>query len=395
MKIYRIWMVVLLVLGMLFLVSCGAPPDTPQGETYTVTWQNYDGTVLESDTGVEKGTVPAYHGETPARAGEGDVSYRFTGWSPLVGEIYQDTTYTAQFEEVRETSPTPDDAHAGVAPVFSQDGKTVQYGIYPQTHVGDAALVAILETLTPTDVNGWYLYEGVYYAKVTAEVYSTKYKFDDGTPIVGGETYWFRCDPITWHVLKHADGRYVLMSAYLLDTSLFYGNYQNRTIDGQTVYANNYLHSDVRSWLNATFADMAFALSDTHYLVRETVDNSAGTSDNTDHLYSCSNTSDKVYLPSYRDTLSSDYGFNLDPEGGDLKLVAKTTDYARTRGAWCNTREDLGEETLYCGTYWTRTPASAYSYCAWNVNSGGHLSAYAVDGDSHCVRPCITLSETI
>ena len=65
--------------------------------TYTVTWKN-GSTTLETDTNVPYGTTPTYNGSTPAYNGSGDASeYTFTGWSPAVGPISGDTTYTAQY----------------------------------------------------------------------------------------------------------------------------------------------------------------------------------------------------------------------------------------------------------------------------------------------------------
>ena len=62
---------------------------------YTVTWKNYDGTILEIDEDVSYGSIPSYDGDVPVRDG-----YVFQNWysagnniSPVTGDI----VYTANF----------------------------------------------------------------------------------------------------------------------------------------------------------------------------------------------------------------------------------------------------------------------------------------------------------
>lgn len=75
--------------------------------TYTVTWENYDGSVLETDTGVTYGTAPAYNGATPQKAEDENFTYTFDGWSPAVSVVTGDAEYTAQFTAVsKRVEPT-------------------------------------------------------------------------------------------------------------------------------------------------------------------------------------------------------------------------------------------------------------------------------------------------
>ena len=60
--------------------------------TYTVTWKNADGTVLETDNNVPYGTVPTYDGATPTQDG-----VTSTGWTPEVGPVTGNAIYTATY----------------------------------------------------------------------------------------------------------------------------------------------------------------------------------------------------------------------------------------------------------------------------------------------------------
>lgn len=60
--------------------------------TYTVTWKNADGTVLETDTNVPYGTMPSYNGATPTYGGK-----TANGWTPNVSIVTGNIVYTARY----------------------------------------------------------------------------------------------------------------------------------------------------------------------------------------------------------------------------------------------------------------------------------------------------------
>ncbi|MBE6526879.1 MAG: hypothetical protein E7Z63_03795 [Thermoplasmata archaeon] len=71
-----------------------------QSRTFTVTWKNYDGQVLETDTGVEYGAIPEYNGATPLKPQDEKDRFEFASWDPQLAFVTQDTTYTAKFEAI-------------------------------------------------------------------------------------------------------------------------------------------------------------------------------------------------------------------------------------------------------------------------------------------------------
>lgn len=63
----------------------------------TVSWKNWDGTVLHSQI-IRKGSTPdAYSGSEPTRAQDDEYSYTFSGWNTGVTDVNGNITYTAQY----------------------------------------------------------------------------------------------------------------------------------------------------------------------------------------------------------------------------------------------------------------------------------------------------------
>ena len=89
-------LITLTITASLLVTACQLFVKEPK---YTVTWQNYDGTVLEVDEDLKKGTTPTFDGANPERAQTDAVYYVWTGWTPELSEVSADVTYTATFKE--------------------------------------------------------------------------------------------------------------------------------------------------------------------------------------------------------------------------------------------------------------------------------------------------------
>ena len=67
--------------------------------SYRVVWQNYNGSVLETDDSVPYGSSPSYDSEIPVKTGTPQCTYTFSGWSPAVSVVVGNATYVAQYTE--------------------------------------------------------------------------------------------------------------------------------------------------------------------------------------------------------------------------------------------------------------------------------------------------------
>lgn len=75
---------------------------------YTITWKNWDGTVIQTadrygdmqdSYSVTYGTQAEFLGNNPTRPADIDYTYDFSGWSPVLGPVTSDVTYTATYEK--------------------------------------------------------------------------------------------------------------------------------------------------------------------------------------------------------------------------------------------------------------------------------------------------------
>ena len=65
---------------------------------YDAIFVDYDDSILYQ-TKVKDGDIPSYTLTNPTRSNDDNYSYTFSGWSPTIGEIHQNTTYVAQYDK--------------------------------------------------------------------------------------------------------------------------------------------------------------------------------------------------------------------------------------------------------------------------------------------------------
>lgn len=69
---------------------------------YTIRFENYDGTLLQS-TEVKETKTPTYSGETPTRPASAEYTYTFKGWTPEIVAVTGNATYTAEYDSIKNS----------------------------------------------------------------------------------------------------------------------------------------------------------------------------------------------------------------------------------------------------------------------------------------------------
>ena len=72
------------------------PTDTTNEKYYTVTFKDYDGTVLQTSE-MKEGSTPSYNGVNPTRNSDENFSYTFYRWIPSISKVTEDVVYTATY----------------------------------------------------------------------------------------------------------------------------------------------------------------------------------------------------------------------------------------------------------------------------------------------------------
>ena len=157
---------------------------TTATKTYTVTWQDADGTILETDEDVPYDETPTYDGKTPTKAADPQYTYTFAGWSPEVATVSADVTYTATYSGTLNTytvtwqdadgTALKTDANVAYGTVPAYDGET-------PTKAADAQYTYAFAgwDTTPVAVTGDATYTATY--TTTTNTYTVIWKDADGT----------------------------------------------------------------------------------------------------------------------------------------------------------------------------------------------------------------------
>lgn len=80
------------------LVSCGSKGgSTETSDGYSITWKDYNGSILKKETSVKEGTIPEYSGIAPYKPSDEQYYYVFDKWNPDLAPVTSDQTYVASY----------------------------------------------------------------------------------------------------------------------------------------------------------------------------------------------------------------------------------------------------------------------------------------------------------
>lgn len=239
-------------------------------------------------------------------------------------------------------------------------GKFVEFGSYPQTIKADNVTI----DKTKTNSNGYYLgSDGNYYG-----LYSSSY---------------YKVEPIKWRILSVENGKALLLCENVLTNLEYYKSSSLSTftqtalpsggiiIDDSYVEKNKYSDSYIRTWLNGTFYNVAFTVTEKTKIQQTEVDNSASTTSSSSNSYACDNTTDNVFLLSYSELKNVDYLFSSKTDN-DVLRKKTATDYAMAHDSYYS---QSSSGTL---SWWTRSPGALQNTYASYVGVYGNLLIGAV-----------------
>ena len=321
---------------------------------------------------------------------------------------------------------------AGNGSTYFRDGNYIYFGSYPQTKVSDETLINTLNAKAgklPTKENNylwtsykyylngsiedymWYIdkeennskYRGVYFTSYRPCYFTSEYSIQSDNGYYTSNIYWFKYEPVKWRVLIESGNRVFLMCDIAIDSQQYYHNNETRTIDGKTVYANNYAESDIRKWLNEIFYNAAFDDLQKKIIRTTSIDNSARSSipycsatywNDGKNEYICKNTDDKVFLLSQYELSNSAYSFNIKAEKLDTARQLKSSDYAKSQGCGQESRTNNNYND-YKGNclWWSRSPSfSDSNFVRFVGTAGASHGSTAVDQTPLGVVPALWIT---
>ncbi|MDR1697747.1 MAG: DUF6273 domain-containing protein, partial [Erysipelotrichaceae bacterium] len=250
----------------------------------------------------------------------------------------------------------------------------LEIGTFPQSLVSEDCtwLIPQLDAIQWTNMRGFIEYDGEQYKRVVAhpDPYSPAAYFDDGTPIVDGQTYYFKVEPIKWRVLDEDTG--MVLSDQVLEAQVF---------SSAMKYSNEWGYSTLRSYLNNIWYDYTFTAQEKASILLESHPFDTNFGATTSHT----GDDDYVFLPSGTEYMDPNLGFS-NTMSFDNSRRSATTEFARATGCsffMSNTSR-----------YWSRSGATGASVMCVSGEDGQFSSVLSNDATIG-VRPALMIDTDV
>lgn len=312
-----------------------------------------------------------------------------------------------QFHETVEYLPVGTDGSAGTT------GTYVLFGDWPQTIKAENVEIDSGKTMTK---GGFIYYWGTdenWYVQCRENAFSTDIIYSDGTSVSrwsDNSIKYFKVEPIKWRVLNpthSGNEKTILFCENIIQGGILYYEGGLRTLNNTTIYPNNYKYSNIRAYLNGIknqfvtdggisdsyttdwsekgFLQTAFTSLGIQNIADTIVKNDINTTRNdTNELFLCDTTIDKVFLLNYRDSTDSNYSFSNNTSVQDSKRIRAVTDYSKanyTTGVYYYLRSPMG------------TTTTGSSFWVWCVSSLGIVREIMSHYSNCSFVPALTISE--
>lgn len=273
---------------------------------------------------------------------------------------------------------------------YTEDVEYFMYfGYYPQREITDEAIVNVLSTINTTNERGYIEYDGHEFAKVTVinnhyfgEDVGNNDLFFQGTQYKVGSTHYFLVEPICWRILNNPTSEQLfLVTENIIDSRAFHNISSSIVEGGISIRPSDYEYSIIREWLNGFFFENAFN-EEQQSFIQESYNKNEYTYIGLKPEQPVRDTIDKVFLLSYKEVISTLYGFF----NSDCR-IAKASDYARAHGL-VSVPNDISSSS----NWWTRT-GFEYTplYPAMVKYDGTADKPYYPQGENIGVRPAIKI----
>ena len=186
----------------------------------------------------------------------------------------------------------------------------------------------------------------------------------------------------------------------IIESIQFYSDLEMRTVNGESVYPNNYAYSNVRAWLNGCdgssynvnnyagkgFLDISFTAYEKDLINYTLVNNnSAGPLSGN---FATTETTDKVYLLNYSEVTNTNYSFTSTTEANESRK-AILSDY--TRCNWCHMIDNQYGSWWLRSTYYDQSNKGTSARVVYNNGVVGNNDS-GVNDTYYGVRPAITIT---